>query len=73
MKYPSLRGATATKNPASRASQLDCFAALAMTHAARSLSIVTTGLDPVVHADVQRAKQSGESQQARIPYGLPVI
>jgi hypothetical protein len=35
------------------------------------LSIVTTGLDPVVHTAVQRIKQCDESQQAVPPHGLP--
>ena len=44
---------------------------LAMTRKRTGLSIVTTGLDPVVHADVQRIKRRGESRQANAPHGLP--
>jgi hypothetical protein len=40
-----------------------------ITH--RFLCVVTTGLDPVAHADVQRIKQRGESRQASAPHGLP--
>jgi hypothetical protein len=36
-----------------------------------TLTIVTTGLDPVVHADAPRIKQLGESQRAEAPHGLP--
>jgi hypothetical protein len=47
-------------NPDSRASHLDCFAD-ARNDA--SPSLVTTGLDPVVHADVWRTERRGKSQK----------
>ena len=42
-----------------------------LRHPRAFLSFVTTGLDPVVHADVQRIKQRGESERASFPHGLP--
>jgi hypothetical protein len=34
-------------------------------------AIVTTGLDPVVHADFKPIKQRGEPEGAFLPHGLP--
>jgi hypothetical protein len=36
-----------------------------------TLPFVTTGLDPVVHAEMQFLKPFGESAQATLPHGLP--
>jgi len=34
-------------------------------------SFVTTGLDPVVHAEMQLFKTHGEAERAALPHGLP--
>jgi len=34
-------------------------------------SLVTTGLDPVVHAEVQRLRRCRKSEPASQPHGLP--